>query len=332
VSRERLQKVIAQAGVCSRREAEELIREGRVTVNGRVAELGSSADAVTDSIKIDGKRVRTGVRLRYVLLYKPDGVVTTTSDPEGRTTVLDLLRGKVGERVFPVGRLDYHSEGLVLLTNDGDFAVRVAHPRYGVLREYEVKVRGVPDAGAAERLARGTVIDGQRVVPHEVALLRATPSGLNSWWRVVVGEGKTHEVREIFKRAGHPVQRLIRRAIGPLRDQALRPGFFRELEEHEIEMLRRADGRRGGRDDARTRGSRLHPEAGRVRAGQADRGGPERAGRGRDRQAGLQRKPPRDVAQGARRDAVGAGRAAPVPGRRRVRSAPGDRGKARRRD
>ena len=130
--------------------------------------------------------------------------------------------------MFPVGRLDYHSEGLVLLTNDGDLALRVAHPRYGVLREYMVKVRACPTT-ATRAAAAGTVIEGQKVVPHEVALVRVTATGINSWWKVVVGEGKTHEVREMFKRLGHPVQRLVRVAIGPLRDPELRPGTWREL-------------------------------------------------------------------------------------------------------
>jgi pseudouridine synthase len=256
VALERVQKLIARAGVCSRREAEDRIREGRVTINGRVAELGDQADAATDAIKVDGKRLKAEPPAQYLLINKPVGVVTTTDDPEGRTTVIDLIRPKVGGRLFPVGRLDYASEGLVLLTNDGDLAMKVAHPRFGVLREYMAKVRGVPDAGARRKLAAGLVIEGQKVVPHEVEFLRVTPSGQNSWWKIVVGEGKTHEVREMFKRLGHPVQRLIRTAIGPLRDAELRPGGFRELTEVELDLLRRGAPRPpvpGGQNALRSR-------------------------------------------------------------------------------
>jgi 23S rRNA pseudouridine2605 synthase len=325
VSLERLQKLIARAGVCSRREAEELIREGRVTVNGRRAELGDQADPSADAIKVDGKRLKAAQNLRYILLHKPPGFVTTTEDPEGRPTVMDLLGGRVSERIFPVGRLDYHSEGLVILTNDGDFALRVAHPRYGVLREYLAKVKGVPDESDRAKLARGTFIEGQRVVPHGFELVRPTASGMNSWWRIVVGEGKTHEVREMFLRIGHPVQRLMRTAIGELRDSSLRPGHWRELTEGEIEDLRRG-GRQGGRqNDARTKGAGVHPQAGNLRAGQAHRGGSAGAGRVRHREAGLEREPPRPIARGARRDQAGAPEPAPLPGRKRVRPPQGPR-------
>jgi 23S rRNA pseudouridine2605 synthase len=298
---ERVQKLIARAGVCSRRDAEDRIREGRVTINGRVAELGDQADPATDAIKVDGKRLKAEAPARYVLLNKPVGVVTTTEDPEGRTTVIDLIRPKVGGRLFPVGRLDYASEGLVLLTNDGDLALKVSHPRYGVLREYMVKVRGVPSDGERGRLAAGTVIEGQKVVPQEVSQIRVTSTGVNSWWKVVVGEGKTHEVREMFKRIGHPVQRLIRVAIGPLRDSELKPGAFRDLTEGEVDLLRRG-GRQGGRPDERTTGSRVHPQARRLRSGEADRGGAAGARGQRHRQAGVEREPARHVAKGARRD------------------------------
>lgn len=298
---ERVQKLIARAGVCSRREAEGRIREGRVTINGRVAELGDQADPASDAIKVDGKRLKAEPPAQYLLINKPVGVVTTTDDPEGRTTVIDLIRPKVGGRLFPVGRLDYASEGLVLLTNDGDLAMKVAHPRFGVLREYMAKVRGVPDAGARRKLAAGLVIDGQKVVPHEVEFLRVTPSGQNSWWKVVVGEGKTHEVREMFKRLGHPVQRLIRTAIGPLRDAELRPGGFRELTETELDLLRRG-GQPPRRRDERTTGAGVHPQARGVRAGQAHRGGAAGARGQRHRQAGVERKPARDLAKGPRRN------------------------------
>jgi 23S rRNA pseudouridine2605 synthase len=297
---ERVQKLIARAGVCSRRDAEQRIREGRVTINGRVAELGDQADPAADAIKVDGKRLKPEQPARYILLNKPVGVVTTTEDPEGRPTVIDLIRPKVGGRLFPVGRLDYASEGLVLLTNDGDLAMRVSHPRYGVMREYMVKVRGVPDEGDRGRLAAGTVIEGQKVVPHEVTLVRVTATGVNSWWKVIVGEGKTHEVREMFKRLGHPVQRLLRVAIGPLRDPDLRPGAFRDLADTEVDSLRRGEPQ-VRRPDERTTGARVHPEARRVRPGKADRGGAAGARSQRHRQAGVEREPAGNVAKGARR-------------------------------
>jgi pseudouridine synthase len=330
VSLERIQKLIARAGVCSRRDAEEWIREGRVTVNGRPAKLGDQADLATDSIKIDGKRLRPAQSLRYILLYKPPGVVTTNDDPEGRPTVIDALGGKVGERVFPVGRLDYGSEGLVILTNDGEFALRVAHPRYGVLREYLAKVKGVPDEADRGKLAKGTFIEGRRVVPHDLALVRPTASGMNSWWRVVVGEGKTHEVREMFRHIGYPVQRLLRVAIGPVRDPSLKPGAWRELTEEEIEDLRH-----GGRpvergEHARTTGAGVHPEAGRVRPRKTDRRAGTGAGVERHRQARVERKPSRLLSKGGGRGQGGAAHPAPVSGRKRIRAAQGARRSPRR--
>jgi len=316
--------------VASRREAEVFIREGRVTVNGRRAVLGDQADPAVDSVKVDGKRLKAPETLRYILLYKPDGVMTTTEDPEGRTTVLDMLGRKIGERLFPVGRLDYHSEGLVILTNDGEFALRVAHPRYGVLREYLAKVKGVPDDAERTRLAKGTVLEGHRVVPHELTMVRPTASGMNSWWRITVGEGKTHEVREMFLRIGHPVQRLMRVAIGSVRDESLRPGQWRELDSEEIEGLRRGGREVGWTTYARTRGSGVHPQAGRVRAGKADRGGAAGAGRERHREARVERKPVGAIAKGSGRDTGGAAEPAPVPRRKRVRPPQGARGTPRR--
>jgi len=235
---ERIQKLIARAGVCSRREAERLIAEGRVTVNGRVAGLGDQADGERDHIKLDGKLLRRPEPLRYVLLYKPREVMTTCDDPEERTTVVDLVRPRFRERLFPVGRLDYHSEGLIILTNDGELTERVTHPRHGVVREYHVKIRGDLDEGQLKKLLGGTVVDGRRVQPRTARRVSATPGGASTWWRIEVTEGRTHEVRELFFRAGHHVQRLRRTAIGPLRDQRLRPGDFRELTDGEVSALK----------------------------------------------------------------------------------------------
>ena len=234
---ERLQKLIARSGQCSRRDAEQLIREGRVTVNGRVAGLGDRADVERDHVKVDGKLLRRAEALRYLLLYKPRGVMTTCDDPEERTTVVDLVRPFVRERVFPVGRLDYHSEGLLLLTNDGELAERVSHPRRGLVREYLVKIRGDLDDTQLRRLLAGSVIEGRRVRPRAARRLSASRGGTNSWWCIEVTEGRTHEVRELFFRAGHHVQRLRRTAIGPLRDDRMGPGDLRPLTEEELLAL-----------------------------------------------------------------------------------------------
>ena len=243
---ERLQKLMARAGLCSRREGERIITEGRVTVNGVVAKLGSSADPTSDHIKVDGKMLRHEEPLRYILLYKPRQVMTTCDDPEERTTVLELIKPTIRERVYPVGRLDYHSEGLILMTNDGDFATRVAHPKYGIVREYLAKVKGNLSESELTRLRRGAHVEGKKVIPKNVKRERLTREG-NSWWRVEVTEGRTHEVRELFFRVGHPVQRLRRTAIGPLRDDHISPGQFRELTRTEVENLNKATRRAGSK-------------------------------------------------------------------------------------
>jgi 23S rRNA pseudouridine2605 synthase len=242
--KERLQKLIARSGLCSRRDADRLVSEGRVTVNGQPAVLGDKADPATDHIKVDGKRLKPAEPNRYVLLYKPRAVMTTCDDPEERKTVIDLVRPIVKERVFPVGRLDYHSEGLLLLTNDGDLAARVTHPRYGVVREYMVKIRGDLDDGQIQQLRAGTVIDGHHVKPLSAERVRSSAGGTSTWWRVEVTEGRTHEVRQLFFRAGRLVQRLRRSAIGPLRDATLRAGDFRMLTDDEVKALRRAAGQK----------------------------------------------------------------------------------------
>ena len=244
MAKERLQKLIARAGLCSRREADRWVSEGRVTVNGRTAVLGDKADPETDHIKVDGKRLKAAEPDRYVLLYKPRGVMTTCNDPEERTTVIDLVRPVVKERVFPVGRLDYQSEGLLLLTNDGDLAAKVTHPRFGVVREYMVKIRGDLDEAEVQRLRAGTVVDGHHVKPLSAERVRSSAGGTSTWWRVEVTEGRTHEVRQLFFRAGRLVQRLRRSAIGPVRDGSLRSGDFRMLTESEVTALRRATGRK----------------------------------------------------------------------------------------
>lgn len=237
---ERLQKILSQAGIASRRASEKLMLEGRVTVNGTVvSELGTKADAARDDIRVDGRRVKVVTRHRYILLNKPRGYVSTRSDPQRRPTVIDLL-GTFPEYVYPVGRLDFDSEGLLLLTNDGDLAARLTHPRHGVPRVYEARVRGVPDQHDLTRLARGIVIDGERTEPAEIALMPIKRDATQSTLLVTLREGRNRQVRKMFEAIGHPVERLRRVAIGPIRDAKIKPGQWRELTAEEVRKLRAA--------------------------------------------------------------------------------------------
>lgn len=237
---ERLQKIIARAGLASRREAEEMILAGRIRLNGKVVtELGTKADPDRDHVKLDGKLITRSEEPRYILLYKPKEVMTTVDDPEGRKTVMDLLRG-VRERVFPVGRLDYHSEGLIVLTNDGELAYKLSHPSHGTIKTYHVKVKGVPSDKIIEKLARGIVLDGKRTRPAEFERLRTTGTGReegNSWFVIRLQEGRTQQIRRMFQVVGHPVSKLKRVAIGSLQDGSLQPGQWRPLEPFEIRLL-----------------------------------------------------------------------------------------------
>lgn len=241
---ERLQKIIAHAGFASRREAEAMIREGRVTVNGKVVtELGTKASPGRDHIKVDGKLITRAETHRYILLYKPREVTSTVNDPEGRKTVIDLVKG-VRERIYPVGRLDYQSEGLLLLTNDGDLAYKVSHPKHGSVKTYHVKVRGVPEDRIIGKLERGITIEGKRTVPCEIARMKTTGRSTgrgddegNSWYEVRLREGRNQQIRKMFKAVGHPVSKLRRVAIGPIADPKLMPGDWRELTKHEVKML-----------------------------------------------------------------------------------------------
>ena len=240
----RLQKIIAAAGIVSRRAAEKLISQGRVTVNGRrVTELGSKADPDADDIRVDERRVKGPQHHRYFLLNKPRGFVTTRSDPERRPTVLDLLKG-VREYVYPVGRLDFDSEGLLILTNDGELAATLTHPRHEVERVYEAQVLGVPDAHDLERLSKGVFVDGRRTGAARVELLseRRIP-GDASTLRVTIHEGRTRQVRKMCDAIGHPVRTLKRVRIGPIADKNLRVGTYRELTPDEVRRLKSA-GRR----------------------------------------------------------------------------------------
>ena len=235
----RLQKILSRAAVASRRKAEILIREGRVTVNGSVAKLGDRADPDQDAIKVDGKRLQPIRDPRYLLLNKPRGYLSTTRDPQGRSTVLDLIPRKLRRGLHPVGRLDFNTEGLLLLTNDGAFSQRIAHPRHGCTKVYEVKVKGHPEDATLRKLREGVLLDGRRTAPCRIVARPGSrsPQSLNSWWSVTLSEGRTRQIREMFYRVGHPVQRLRRLAVGSVRDSRLALGSYRELREAEVKAL-----------------------------------------------------------------------------------------------
>jgi 23S rRNA pseudouridine2605 synthase len=252
---ERLQKIIAAAGITSRRKAEELITQGRVTVNGQVvSELGSKADPERDHIKLDGKLLRGPERHKYFLLNKPKGYVTTVSDPEGRPTVMALLRN-IGERVYPVGRLDYSSEGLLLLTNDGELANHLTRASSHVPKTYRVKISGQASDEDIMRLRRGIRIHGKagppgrrgmKAVQTAPAQIRLMREANNPWYEVTLIEGKNHQIRRMFEEVGHHVEKIKRIGYGPL-SLDVEPGQFRELTPREVETLRRFSSNRSGR-------------------------------------------------------------------------------------
>jgi pseudouridine synthase len=243
----RLQKILSQSGVASRRAAEKLIADGRVTVNGKaVVTMGVKADPGRDDIRVDGRPVKTETRRRYILLHKPSGYVTTRSDPQRRRTVMDLLAG-VREYVYPVGRLDYDTEGLLLLTNDGDLAARLTHPRHGVERSYDARVAGMPGKEALDRLRTGIPLDGRRTLPAEATLLNKGKRDRDGLLRLTIREGRTRQVRRMCEAVGHPVQALRRIRFGPIRDKTLAPGDWRELTQGEVEALRLAAQKKGQR-------------------------------------------------------------------------------------
>jgi pseudouridine synthase len=241
MSQQRLQKILSQAGVASRRAAEKLIAEGRVSVNGKtVREMGTKADLDVDHIKVDDRRIKATQRLRYILLYKPAGYVTTLSDEKRRRTVIDLLRG-VKEYVYPVGRLDYDTEGLLLLTNDGELAAKLTHPRHGVDRTYEAHVAGIPDENDLEKIRKGIPLDGKRTLPADVAMLtKGHPSKREGEGVVVltIREGRNRQVRRMLEAVGHPVSELKRTKFGPLSDKRMKPGDWRELTADELRVLK----------------------------------------------------------------------------------------------
>jgi 23S rRNA pseudouridine2605 synthase len=232
---ERLQKIIAAAGVASRRKAEEMIIQGLVSVNGcTVSELGSKADPARDHIRVNGKLLRRPGRHVYLLLNKPPGYVSTVSDPQRRPTVISLLRG-ISERVYPVGRLDYHSSGLILLTNDGELANLLMSRASKIPRTYHVKLEGRPNAADLAKLQEGIVLDGRRTAP---ARIRRIAEGDKPWYEITLTEGRYHQVRRMFERIGQAVIKLKRVRIAFLTDRNLAPGRFRHLSPEEVERLK----------------------------------------------------------------------------------------------
>ena len=233
---ERLQKILAHAGVGSRRAVEEMIAAGRIRVNGERARLGRRIDPEKDKVEVDGSVVPLRADLVYYLLNKPAGVVTTAVDPQGRPTVLDLVEAE--ERVWPVGRLDIGSEGAIVLTNDGELTLRLTHPRYHVPRTYLAQVQGTVGHKVLTELARGIDLDDGPTAPARVGLLERVPGG--SLVEITITEGRHRQVRRMFEAVGHPVTRLVRRAIGPLQLGRLKPGDFRKLSHIEVQSLYRA--------------------------------------------------------------------------------------------
>src|SRR6516225_424167 len=237
VQEARLQKILSQAGVASRRHAEQMILEGRVTVNGAVInELGSKADWERDAIKVDGRLIRPPKRLVYLALHKPNNTVTTVSDPQNRPTVMDLL-GRVKERVYPVGRLDYHSEGLLLFTNDGELSNAILSAASHLPKTYLVKINGPLTAEQEEQFRRGVPLSGRRTMPAGLKLVHRAE---NPWYEVRLVEGRNQQIRLMFKHFGRLVEKLKRVRIGPVELGPLKSGQYRHLSEEEVRRLRRA--------------------------------------------------------------------------------------------
>jgi pseudouridine synthase len=239
---ERLQKILAHAGIASRRKAEELLQEGRVSVNGKtVSELGSKADPDRDHIKVDGQLIRLPSRHVYIALNKPREVVTTVSDPQGRRTVMHLLK-PVKERVYPVGRLDYNSEGLLLLTNDGDLAARIMAPRTHLEKTYVVKANGYLTQEQLEQFSSGVALHGRRTAPARIKIIKQSD---NPWYEVRLIEGRQNQIRLMFKHFGRLVEKLKRIRVGPIALTDLPPGAWRYLSAPEVVRLKRAAGIKG---------------------------------------------------------------------------------------
>lgn len=236
MSEERLQKILSRAGVTSRRKAEVLMAEGRVTVNGEIiTQLGTKADLEHDHIKVDGRLLHTPKNLVYIALHKPKGCVTTSHDPEGRETVMDLVKG-IKIRVYPVGRLDYNSEGLLLLTNDGEFANRITSSKSHIQKTYLVKSNGLLTLEQEEQFRTGVSIHGQRTAPAEIKLSKKAD---NPWYEVKIYEGRQNQIRIMFKNFNRLVEKLKRTKVGFLELGTLKGGEFRYLTAKEIERFKK---------------------------------------------------------------------------------------------
>lgn len=233
--KERLQKIIAAAGLASRRQAEEWISAGRVQLNGRVATLGESADVHSDRIEVDGQALRGPAASIYLLLNKPSGYVTSLNDPQGRPLVTDLVK-EVGARVYPVGRLDLTTEGLLLLTNDGELANHLAHPRHQVEKTYLVRVRGVLADADRQRLEQGVQLEDGMTAAAKISRVRAV--GQHSWFEITIHEGRNRQVRRMCEAVGYPVSRLKRVRLAFLTLDELQPGQFRHLSRQEVARLK----------------------------------------------------------------------------------------------
>lgn len=232
----RLQKILAQMGIASRRKAEELIMEGRVTVNGRIAELGMKADPEVDHIKVDGRLLIKAEPKVYYIFNKPEGVVTTLYDPEGRLTIKDFIK-RIPYRIYPVGRLDYHSEGLLLLTNDGELSHAILHPSRAIPKTYIVKVKGHVEEKELDKLRKGIRLEDGLTAPAKVKFIRYSEA--NSWVEIIIHEGRKRQVRRMFEKIGHPVLKLKRIAINGIRLGTLKPGEIRQLTKEELKLLKR---------------------------------------------------------------------------------------------
>lgn len=252
---ERLQKILAQVGMGSRRACEDIISAGRVTVNGQIASLGMKADPTRDRIAVDGQPVKARQPLVYIALYKPRGVLSTVTAPDPRTTVRELI--PVSETLYPVGRLDVDSEGLILLTNDGDLANRITHPRYGHEKEYRVLVARRPDEKQLETWRRGVVLqDGYKTASAQVWMDR--PAGKGAWLRVILKEGRKRQIRETGTLLGLPVVKIIRVRIGTLQLGNLKPREWRYLSETEVGALKGQPDKRKHREKGKAPSTRPH--------------------------------------------------------------------------
>lgn len=235
---ERVQKLLARAGVASRRESEKLITEGKVTINGQLAELGSQADPDVDDIRVGGRRIRMPERKHYLMLHKPTGYISSRSDPDGRPTVMELIPEYLRKLVFPVGRLDLDSEGLLLLFDDGDLANELIHPRYEVPKRYQALVAGNVGDSTLAKLRKGVLLDDGLTAPAHARVLERMPK--TTVLEVGIHEGRKRQVRRMLEIVGHPVQRLVRVAVGGLDLGTLAVGKWRELTEAEVALLRRS--------------------------------------------------------------------------------------------